>query len=642
MLQFQRYNQNPIISPNSNNEWEAKATFNPSVAKSNSYIYLLYRALSNPKNYHDNIMSISSIGCKVSTDGENFSDYGQLIKPEYDWEKFGCEDPRITKLGGKYYIFYTALSTYPFMPEGIKVGLAITENFEKIEKHLVTNFNSKAMTIFPERINGKIAGILTVDSDNPPSKIALCFFNNESEIWSKDYWNNWKDNIDSNILPLLKSKNDHVEIGTPPIKTKHGWLLFISYIKDYFSSSKKFNVEALLLNNKLDSILGRSDYSLLSPKADYEIKGNVPEVVFPTGATKQDGYIYLFYGASDNFCCKARIKTDDLINNLIKSKSINFIKSNKIEKSFQRYEKNPIIKPRPELNWENKATFNPAAFYKNGNVHIVYRAMSKNNTSVLGYALSKDGIHIHQRGLQPIYKPRENFEKKYKENVNSGCEDPRITKIKNTIYMCYTAYTGKGNTRVALTSIKQKDFLNQNWNWEKPVLITSPDEFNKDSCLFPEKINGKYVFLHRPKRSIYIDFVDNLNFSSNKWLSQKKIIISPRKEKWDNYKVGIGGPPIKTDKGWLLIYHGLSEPGKIYKLGLALLDLNHPEMVLKRSDVPIFEPEEFYEKKGLVNNVVFPCGNVLIDDEVFIYYGGADKYIGVAKISLNNLFNFLK
>jgi len=294
MLKFKKYNKNPILFPNPENKWEAKAAFNPSVAKSNSYIHLLYRALSSPKDHHGVNMSVSSIGYKISTDGENFSSCGQLIKPEKEWEKFGCENPRITKLGGKYYIFYTALSKYPFTPKGIKIGLAITENFENIEKHLVTPFNSKAMTIFPKRINGKIAGVLTVDTDKPPAKIALCFFNNESEIWSKDYWKEWKKNINSHIIPLMRSKSDHIEVGTPPIKTKDGWLLFYSYIENYFSSSRRFSVEAILLNEKLNKVIGRTNHSLLSPQADYEVKGYVPEVVFPTGALKQDKYIYLF------------------------------------------------------------------------------------------------------------------------------------------------------------------------------------------------------------------------------------------------------------------------------------------------------------------------------------------------------------
>ena len=132
---------------------------------------------------------VSSIGCADSADGVHFSNYRQLIKPECDWEIFGCEDPRVTKLGDKYYIFYTALSFFPFSAEGIKIGVAITKDFKTIEsRHPVTPFNAKAMALFPDKVSGKIAAILTVHTDTPPAKIALALFDKESDIWSPQYW----------------------------------------------------------------------------------------------------------------------------------------------------------------------------------------------------------------------------------------------------------------------------------------------------------------------------------------------------------------------------------------------------------------------------------------------------------------------
>ena len=416
MLKFQRCTKNPIISPNPKNDWEAKATFNPSVAKSKSYIYLLYRALSNKKKNNGIEMPVSSIGYKMSTDGINFSDCGQLIKPEKEWEKFGCEDPRITKLEDKYYIFYTALSKYPFQAKGIKIGLATTKSFDHLEKHLVTRFNSKAMAVFPERINGKIAALLTVDTDKPPAKICLAFFDDEAEIWSKDYWENWYKNLESHIIPLLESGQDHIELGAPPVKTKKGWLLFYSYIENYFSSSKVFTVKAVLMDKDLQKIIGKSDQALLLPEADYELKGRVPEIVFPSGGIKENGNIYLYYGAADNFGCMAHIKKDSLLNDLTKEKETVFLQPKTKNECFQRFSQNPIIKPRPEFKWEAKATFNPAAIYKNGKTHIIYRAMSQNNTSVLGYALTKDGVNIDQRSSCQFI----NLEKTLKKNQPGG------------------------------------------------------------------------------------------------------------------------------------------------------------------------------------------------------------------------------
>jgi predicted GH43/DUF377 family glycosyl hydrolase len=639
---LKRIKENPIIAPNEKNDWEAIATFNPCVIKDKKKFHMLYRAMSLPYNYHDVNMSVSTIGHAESSDGLHFKNRKQLIKPEQDWEKFGCEDPRITKLEDNYYIFYTALSSHPFSAQNIKVGVAITKDLHKIdEKYLVTPFNAKAMALFPEKINGKIAAILTADTDTPPAKIALAFFNKETDIWSEKYWREWYVNIDANIIPLLRTSRDHLEVGAPPIKTKDGWLIIYSYIKNYFSSAKKFTIEAALLdlNNPL-KIIGRTG-DLLAPKSTYELKGNVANIAFPSGALIQDNELWVYYGGADTTCCLATINLEKLLKPLIHKEKAVFVTSKKIEYGFKRYNKNPIITPRPELSWEGDSILNPAAFYLNNGVHIVYRAFSNDNVSVLGYAFSKDGVHIDERLTTPIYVPREPFERAEKPNY-SGCEDPRITIIDNNIYMLYTAYDGYV-PRVAFTSIKTKDFLQRKWNWQKPVIISRPDIGDKNSCLFPEKVNGKYVILHREDSNIYLDMFDDLNFAANsKKLSDNNPLMLPRKDKWDNRKIGATSQPIKTKQGWLLLYHGCSDPGRIYKVGAALLDLNSPNYVIARTDIPVFEPEMDYEQNGLVPNVVFPCGNVVINNYVYLYYGGADTVVGVARIALNKLLQVFK
>ncbi|MCK4499245.1 hypothetical protein KAU11_02005, partial [Candidatus Babeliales bacterium] len=135
--------------------------------------------------------------------------------------------------------------------------------------------------------------------------------------------------------------------------------------------------------------------------------------------------------------------------------------------------------------------------------------------------------------------------------------------------------------------------------------------------------------------------ISDLNFKEKKWLEHNKTLFGPRADMWDNKKVGITGPPIETKDGWLLIYHGVSNPGNIYKLGAALLDLQDPSQVIARTDYPIFEPEMAYEKEGCMPNVVFSCGVVVIKNKLFVYYGGADKVIGVATINLSKLLKNL-
>lgn len=641
---FKRLEENPILLPNKEASWEACAAFNPCVIKKNNQYFLLYRAQSSPQDHQGVHISVSSIGYADSFDGVHYQHRRQLIKPEQPWEKFGCEDPRITRLDDKYYIFYTALSFYPFIAPGIRIGMAITRDFQTLEKHPVTTFNSKAMALFPEKIYGKYVAVLTAHTDMPPAKIALAFFDKEEELWSERYWADWYQTLDSHVIPLLRNSNDHLEVGAPPIKTEQGWLLIYSYIQNYFSDHKIFGIEAVLLDlNNPAKVIGKTTKPLMIPEKEYELKGDVPNVIFPSGTLLENEKIFIFYGAADTTCCAAKADKNELIQALLpitsSEKNIVFECSQCIAQGFQRYQGNPIITPRPEFTWEAKATFNPAAIYEDGKVHLIYRAMSADNTSVFGYASSKDGVHIDERLSMPIYVPRENFEKKLKPG-NSGCEDPRITKLDNKFYLFYTAYDGY-TPRVAFTSILVEDFLARRWHWEKPTVITPPDIDDKDSCLLPAKMNNKYVIFHRAKDCIRINYVDSLVFAENQWLEHGGYLIKPRKEYWDNRKFGIAAPPIKTDYGWLLFFHRVTVPHGIYKIEALMLDAKNPAHVIAETDATLLEPEMNYEKKGQIANVVFPCGAVLLNNDIFLYYGGADEVVAVAKMSLSDILKRL-
>lgn len=633
---IERSDKNPILKPNKNHSWEAEAVFNGCPAKKGRDIYLIYRALSLPR-YHrvaKTKLMVSDIGIAESKDGIEFHNRKHFIVSREPWERFGCEDPRVTKLGDKYYIFYTALSAWPPKAEGIKVGLAISKDLKTIaEKHLITSFNAKAMALFPEKIGGKMWAVLTANTDKPPAKICLASFDKESDLWSETSWQKWYKNFEKYSLPLQRSPQDHIEVGIPPIKTKCGWLLIYSYIKNYFSSQRLFGFEAVLLDLKNPlQIIESTKAPLLTPEEYYERIGLVPNVVFPSGALLEKNSIRLYYGAADTTCCLADIKANDLLKKLLKRE-----KPVKLE----RAKENPIIIPNSEHSWESKATFNPGAIYLDGKVHLIYRAMSEDNTSVFGYATNEDGVHVDYRSPEPVYVPRESFEQKREPGGNSGCEDPRLTKIGNRIYMLYTAFDGKNPPRVALTWILAKDFVKQKWVWAKPVLISPPDLDDKDACIFPEKINGKYFIIHRSGNDIDSAFSPTLNFDGKTWIGEYNWIF-PRAGMWDSKKIGIAAPPIKTKKGWVLFYHGVSEEDDFYRVGAILLDLADPTKIIARSDEPIFEPETDYEKEGQMPNVVFPCGAVLLDDKFFLFYGGADKVVGVAIVDKDELLKNLE
>ena len=308
---------------------------------------------------------------------------------------------------------------------------------------------------------------------------------------------------------------------------------------------------------------------------------------------------------------------------------------------FERFEGNPIITPRPDIPWSARATFNPAAIYLDNKVHLVYRAQDVEGTSTFGYAVSSDGFHLDTILDQPIYVPREAFEKKTKEHWNSGCEDPRITQIGERLIMTYVAYDGTNPPRVAMTSISVSDFLSQKWNWDMPKLISPPGVDDKDACIL-KKIKGEgYIAFHRLGNAMWLDSLRDLDFPTTKFLTGG-IMAQARADSWDNIKIGIAAPPIETEYGWILLYHAVSNPGFIYKIGAMLLDYNDPRKILARTKEPLFSPEKDYELNGCVSNVVFSCGAVNINGTIFMYYGGADSVVGVATMPLSDLIAVLK
>lgn len=392
-------------------------------------------------------------------------------------------------------------------------------------------------------------------------------------------------------------------------------------------------MEAVLLDHSNpQKILSRTEKPIIKAKEDYEMIGNVNNVIFPSGALLNDDTVSLYYGASDTTLCLATFSLTELLKNV----NSHFPVSLKVEKPLSE----PLMTPTSN-SWESKAVFNPAAFYNGEYVHLLYRAMDEKNTSVFGYARSQDGLSIDKRLDEPVYVPRADFEDKKNPGGNSGCEDPRITVIGEKMYVCYTAYDGVNPPRIALTSIGISDFLSGNFNnWKYPVLISSPGIDDKDAAIFPEKINGKYVIIHRIQNSIVLDYVDSLDFDGKNWLRSIDF-IPPREDSWDSEKIGFCTPPLKTNQGWLVLYHGVSRISHEYRVGAMLLDLNNPSIVLSRTLWPILEPETRFEREGIVKNVVFPCGAVLINDNIYIYYGGADRVVCVATISFSLLYKYL-
>ncbi|MBI2025352.1 hypothetical protein HYT04_00995 [Candidatus Kaiserbacteria bacterium] len=653
MFVIRREEHNPILAPQRERPWEAVATYNPSAVKTKDGVRIFYRAIGNPDALQTPHAGLSSIGTAMSNDGVHFHSRQQVIHASEEWDRFGCEDPRVTFFEGRWYCFYTALGGYPFGPDNIKVAVAVGDEPDNFtERHLITPFNAKAATLFPERINGDIVLLLTAHTDytdaHPRPTIALARAKRIEDFFNPGYWQDWHEHLADHALQELRREDkDHVEVGATPLLTEHGWLLIYSYIQNYYDSGKRiFSVEAALLaRNNPQKLISRTE-SILVPQEFYEEYGLVPNIVFPSGATLgpstslgtgDRGRLEIWYGAADTVCAKASVKLHDLLRTLDPERPA---------RTFIRAKENPILAPRGE-NFESRAVLNPAAIDIGGSVYILYRAMDSSNTSTIGLAVSKDGVHIDERLAEPIYKPRADFEQKRgSPNGNSGCEDPRVVRIGNQLHMTYTAYDGVHVPSGAVASIGVDDFLARRFDmWSAPSLLTPENVDDKDLALLPEKIKGNYLLYHRINNRICADLLPDL--TSGKRVTKCIEIMSPRRGMWDYEKVGIAAPPIKVAGKWLLIYHGVSRHGK-YRLGAALL-AQDGTTVLSRTADHVFEPLEKYEMEGEVANVVFSCGAVVRPstslgtggDTLFFYYGGADKVVGVATASLSRIVDAL-
>lgn len=635
MVNVHRDPRNPLVSPDPSTPWNAEATFNPSPVSYDGEQYVVFRAASHPALYHDETVELSTIAVAKAHDNGDYGEPYQLVTPSEDWDRYGCEDPRVTKLGDHFYIFYTALGGFPFSADNIKVAVAITKDLKTIEaKHLVTPFNAKAMALFPERVDGKLHALLTVNSDRPPAHIAVIEFDEVDQMWDHQRWQEWYDQLEHHTLNLLRSDSDHVEVGAPPIWTKDGWLLIYSHIYNYFTEHKVFGIEAVLLEtHEPTRVISRTVFPFMVPEEGYERFGRLPRIIFPSGATRHGDRLTIYYGSTDTTCCRATLSFSGLMESLSPDGTI--------KQHVKRHPDNPVLKPIAEHDWEASHVLNPTAVEIDDNVYLLYRAVGPANTSVVGLARSKDAVHMVERLAEPVYVPRLPFEQKAGGPTdNSGCEDARVVRIGDRLYITYTAYDSISNPKVAESSISVKHFLERRFDeWTTPEIITPMGVDDKDACLFPEKIHGRYMVLHRVSSHICADFVSSLSFRKEK-ITRCIQVLGPRPGMWDSQKVGIAGPPVKTRAGWILFYHGITDNHE-YCLGVALLDRNDPTRVIGRSSQPIMTPVLDWEREGWISNVVFPCGQVVRDGLIYLYYGGADHVIGVATIETEEIIRQL-
>jgi len=301
---------------------------------------------------------------------------------------------------------------------------------------------------------------------------------------------------------------------------------------------------------------------------------------------------------------------------------------------FTRYTKNPIL-TRDDWPYPVNSVMNAGAVQlESGDVLLLCRVEDRRGMSHLCAARSSNGVDGWRIDAEPTLMPSP---RQHPEEI-WGIEDPRITYVPELeqYAIAYTSFARGGpGVSLALT----KDFK----TFERFGVIMPPED--KDAALLPRKIAGRWAMIHRPVTSLGAHMWISYSPDLRHWGSHKVMLEARRGGWWDANKIGLCSPPIETAKGWLVIYHGVRQTasGSIYRLGLALFDLERPEICMQRGDSWIFGPEAPYERTGDVKDVVFPCGQIIgVDgDTINLYYGAGDSCIALATGSIRELLAWL-
>ena len=323
--------------------------------------------------------------------------------------------------------------------------------------------------------------------------------------------------------------------------------------------------------------------------------------------------------------------------------------------------KHGIVLEKRNIGFEEEGVLNPAVFYDGKIIHMFYRAVAKGNRSTIGYCRLSDPLTVAERFDTPVIAAENDYER-------HGVEDPRIVQIDGKYFLSYCGYDGQNAFGCVAVSDDMKTFKKHgiivpqftgdelrsmlkgarlNIKYFQPS-TGNQYVWDKNVVFFPRKIDGKLTFLHRIRPGIQIASVTELDeLNESFWKAympslRDHIVLDPKFAHELSY-IGNGCPPIETEQGWLLIYHGVHDTvdGYMYVACAALLDLENPVNEIARLPYPLFVPDHQWELEGYVNYVCFPTGAAIVDDTIYIYYGAADERIGCASVSKTKLLEEL-
>ncbi|MGB3868099.1 MAG: pesticidal protein Cry7Aa [Flavobacteriales bacterium] len=334
-----------------------------------------------------------------------------------------------------------------------------------------------------------------------------------------------------------------------------------------------------------------------------------------------------------------------------------------------------IVLEKTKLEFENEGVFNPACIRVGDQVRMFYRAVRTGNHSTIGACTFNGPLELVSRDQAPVLTPQTS-------HGSQGIEDPRITRIDDTYYLTFSVYDGTNVMGTYATSKDLRSFspvepftpritygeykklvercpnYNEKYLFHYKVMkehgLSEELEnklmlWDKNLTFFPRKFDGKFALLHRLHPGIQIVYFNDTKELTRRFWEEyimtlnEHIVMDPQLAHESSH-IGGGAPPIETEDGWLIIYHAAEDTpqGFVYHACAALLDRDDPRKVLARLDHPLISPKDDMERVGMVKNIVFPSGAVVFDNELYIYYGGADERIAVASVKMPDLLHRLR
>lgn len=700
-----RKRDTPVLSPASHIHWASGAVFNAGAWCDGTTVHLFFRAI--PAGYnrieiegpdyfeghfgYDNY--VSYIGLATSTDGIHFEiDPKPVLAPDTDADRYGCEDPRISPLGDRFAMTYTALREPAFGDEmGVQIGLATTRDFRTFEKHgaISPPIRDKDAVLFPRPIGGRLGLIHRIVPD-----IQLAWFDSEAQLLKPGdaYWHEHVADLDRHVIlrPEYPWECKKIGAGPPPIETPEGWLLIYHGV----DAQHVYRGGAALLDlDDPSRVIARLPYPILEPSLEWELHGDVPNVVFPQGAAVRGDELLLYYGAADRHVGLATASMRELLDALLATRNAFrmpriFMGGTKVhEEPFatmgdeavpvQRLnDGDPVLEPHPDHPWEDRVVLNPAAVLvqdpaeidalcatwhldaeaqsrlSKGACVMLYRAQGTfsrhgHAPSSLGLALFTPELELVYRHPEPILYPDAPFH-------DLGVEDPRCTRVGDTYFLYYTGYgrtsghNGSLHGRVRICLATTKDF--KNWALHGPLEGPLNDVPNKNAVLLPEPVNGQWILLHRPLEGDY-PFAMHWAVAEDPdgpWTSKGLLMASHRFESYPLSWLGAAGVPEALGDGRFLTLYHQGHVGydrrRMYNLSATVLDFTQPNPVGKRIE-PVLKPTGEREQAGDpalgVDNVVFSCANYRFGNDLIVPYAGADSRIFGARYNVQVLLDAL-